>query len=82
MNVVPETKVVAKRRITGLGIAASIALAGGLLVMLVLGLHVGLDVPAWAKSSQLERVSAAVALGVAAGGLFALAADMGRQAMR
>lgn len=82
MNVVIETKVVPARRITGLGIAASIALAGALLVMLVLGMHVGFDIPAWSRSSQLERISAALALGVATGGLFALTADLTRQAMR
>lgn len=82
MNVVSDTKISAERRITGLGIAASIALVGALLVMLVLGLHVGFDAPAWARSSQLERISAAIALGVATGGLFALTADLARQAMR
>lgn len=82
MHAALDTKIDAKPRITGLGIAASIALAGAVLVMMALGLHVGFDFAAWSRSSQLERISAALALGVATGGLFALSADLVRQAMR
>lgn len=82
MHVVSDTKIVASPRITGLGIAASVVLAAALLTMLALGLHVGFDGAAWLRSSQMERISAALALGAASGGVFTLAADLLRQTIR
>lgn len=82
MHVASDTRIVDQRRITGLGIVASVALAAALLVMLALGLHVGFEPSAWAAASPLERISAAMSLGIATGGLFALSADLVRQAMR
>jgi hypothetical protein len=82
MHTVSNVKIVDERRITGLGIGAAVALTLSGLMLLAMGLRIGFDPSSWMAARHVERFLAALSLGGACGGLFALVADLIRQAMR
>lgn len=82
MHTVSNAKIVDERRITGLGIGAATALTLSGLMLLAMGLRIGFDPSSWMAERHVERFLAALSLGGACGGLFALAADLIRQAAR